>query len=223
MSLAVPENVWTVVVAGGTGTRFGRPKQYEMLGDRRLIDHAVAAATVASEGVVVVVPEPDVESERAHFGEAGVVVAGGGTRSESVRAGLAVVPEAATIICVHDAARPFASDQLFRSVIVAVGAGADGAVPGVPVTDTIKVVSPTGVVEQTPRRDTLVAVQTPQAFRSSTLRNAHAEAPEGTDDAALVESAGGLVVVVPGEAGNRKITHLHDLDWARARIGTSRA
>lgn len=210
----VSDTVWTIVVAGGSGQRFGRPKQFEDLGGRRVLDWAVAAAADVSAGVVVVLPAPDVVPGRLHE------VAGGTTRSESVRNGLAAVPASASIICVHDAARPFATHELFSSVIEAVAAGADGAVPGVPVADTVKVVSADGVVQHTPDRSTLVAVQTPQAFRASVLRRAHASGADGTDDASLVEALGGRVVVVAGEPRNRKITHPDDLVWARAEVGS---
>jgi 2-C-methyl-D-erythritol 4-phosphate cytidylyltransferase len=213
--LAQLENVWTIVVAGGSGARFGTAKQYEQLGEQRMIDHAVDTARAAGDGVVVVVPAVDVARESTRFAS---VVAGGASRSESVRAGLAAVPSEATVICVHDAARPFATDALFRSVIDTVHGGADGAIPGVPVTDTIKVVDADGAVVGTPQRDTLVAVQTPQAFRAEVLRAAHAGAAEGTDDAALVEAIGGRVVVVAGEVDNRKVTHPDDLQWARAAM-----
>jgi 2-C-methyl-D-erythritol 4-phosphate cytidylyltransferase len=206
----VDEVVWSVVVAGGTGQRLGRLKQYEELGDRRMLEWAVADASAASDGVVVVLPRQDA-------GASGTV-AGGSTRSESVRNGLGAVPEDATIVCVHDAARPFAGRALFDAVIKAVREGADGAVPGMPVTDTIKVVDAAGAVVSTPDRATLVAVQTPQAFRASVLRRAHAAAGEGTDDAALVERLGGNVVVVAGHPRNRKITDQSDLEWARAEV-----
>ena len=199
--------VWTIVVAGGTGQRFGGPKQYERLGDRRVLDWCVAAAEAASDGVVVVVPAADATREG--------VIAGGATRSESVRAGLAVVPSNATIICVHDGARPFASSDLFAMVIAAVIDGAEAAVPGVPVSDTIKQIDNAGAVVGTPARLELRAVQTPQAFRADVLRRAHAGAATATDDAALVEADGGRVVVVAGEEDNRKITDPNDLRWAR--------
>lgn len=201
--------MWTIVVGGGSGRRFGRAKQYELLGGRRVIDHARAVAESCSEGVVVVVPPDDAGREGA--------VAGGATRSESVRAGLAAVPDEATVICVHDAARPLATPALFERVIAAVADGADAAVPGVAVTDTIKEVRD-GVVQATPDRSTLVAVQTPQAFRASALREAHRCGTSATDDAALVETAGGRVVVVDGEPHNRKITDPGDLDWARRHL-----
>ncbi len=207
MSLPAAENVWTIVVAGGAGSRMGRPKQYEQIGSRRVIDHAAAAARAVSDGVVVVVPAADVVTEGG--------VAGGATRSDSVRAGLATVPPTATIICVHDAARPFASAELFTAVIAAISDGADAAVPGIAVTDTIKRIDADGIVVETPPRSALVAVQTPQAFRASVLRAAHASGRDATDDAALVELCGGRVVVVAGDQNNRKITHPDDLAWAR--------
>lgn len=197
------------MVGGGSGQRFGTLKQYEPLGDSRVIDHARAVAEATSHGVVVVVPADDAAREHA--------VSGGATRSDSVRAGLAAVPDDATIICVHDAARPFATPELFRSVIAAVAAGADGAIPGVAVTDTIKVVAD-GAVVSTPDRSSLVAVQTPQAFRAAVLRRAHHDGDASTDDAALVERLGGRVVVVDGDPRNRKITHPDDLEWARRQL-----
>ena len=123
---------------------------------------------------------------------------------------------------VHDAARPLASPDLYARVIAAVRAGADGAIPGLAVTDTIKVVDDDGVVVDTPDRASLVAVQTPQAFRAATLRAAHGSGGEATDDAALVEAFGGRVVVVAGEPANRKITTPADLDWAREQVEAGR-
>lgn len=206
--------MWTIVVAGGTGQRFGGPKQYERLGDRRVLDWCVAAATSASDGVVVVVPAADATREGG--------IAGGATRSDSVRAGLAQVPAEATIICVHDGARPFASSDLFATVIAAVINGADAAVPGVPISDTVKQIAADGAVVGTPARAELRAVQTPQAFRADVLRRAHAGAGDATDDAALVEADGGRVVVVAGEEHNRKITDPKDLRWARQHINQER-
>lgn len=183
-----------------------------------MIDRSVAIAAGVSDGVVVVVPAADLAHESSVFAPPVRVVAGGATRSASVRAGLAVVADDATIVCVHDAARPFATGHLYRVVIAAIVAGADGAVPGVPVTDTIKLVDADGLVQATPPRDRLVAVQTPQGFRAEVLRAAHANGADGTDDAALVEAAGGRVVVVTGEVDNRKVTHPDDLQWARSLV-----
>ena len=207
--------VWTIVVAGGAGTRFGGdvPKQYLSLGDARVLDHALAAARSVSDGVVLVVGAPFVDRAEPR---ADRVVAGGATRSASVRAGLAAVPDdgSVDVILVHDAARPRASADLFARVVDAVRAGADAVVPGVPVSDTIKRVAARdgrAVVVETPPRSELVAVQTPQGFRPAVLRAAHAGGAEATDDAAVVEAAGGAVVVVPGEPGNVKVTTPADL------------
>ena len=207
--------VWTIVVAAGSGTRFGRAKQYERLGDRRVLDWALEAARAVSEGVVLVVP-PDSAARR----EPGVdaVVPGGATRSESVRAGLAAVPGEADVVVVHDAARPLAAIALFEAVVAAVAAGADAAIPAIPVSNTVKRVEGERVVSTVERAD-LVEVQTPQCFAASALRAAHAGEAEATDDAALIEAAGGSVVVVPGDPANLKLTHPHDLVVARALLG----
>jgi len=202
------EIVWTIVVAAGSGLRFGSAKQFETIGGKKIVDWAVDEASKHSAGVVVVVPVGQVSGAGQ--------VEGGSTRSESVRRGLAAVPDTATIICVHDAARPFASPTVFQRVISAVVDGADAAVPGVAVVDTIKQVNESNVVVATPRRETLRAVQTPQAFRAESLRRAHAAGGEGTDDATLIEKMNGEVVVVEGEIVNRKITTREDLEWAVA-------
>jgi 2-C-methyl-D-erythritol 4-phosphate cytidylyltransferase len=145
-------------------------------------------------------------------GTAVSVVAGGPTRAASVRAGLEAVPADAEVVVVHDGARPLASPDLFHAVVDAVvQQGWDGAVPALPVSDTLKVVSD-GVVGATHDRSGLVAVQTPQAFRASVLRRAHAGGGEATDDAALVEACGGTVRVVPGDPRNLKVTTPADLE-----------
>ena len=201
--------VWAVIVAAGSGSRFGgaQPKQYELLGGRRVLDWSLEAARTTADGVVLVVASDRVDQPEP---AADLVVAGGATRSASVRAGLAGVPDDCDIVVVHDAARPLASLTLFEAVVGTVLAGADGAVPGVPVTDTIKRVDGDEVVD-TIERDDLVAVQTPQAFRADVLRRAHEGDPEATDDATLVEEVGGIVLVVPGEPSNIKITGPADL------------
>ncbi len=199
-----------IVVAGGAGARFGGPKQFQTVAGQRLVDRAVLAAARACDAVVLVLPAgtawdgPPVDA----------VVAGGATRAESVRAGLAAAGDA-DVVVVHDAARPLASDALFAAVLAATE-HADGAVPGLPVGDTIKRVQGSRVVSTLPR-DELVAVQTPQAFRADVLRAAHANRAEATDDAALVEAIGGTVVVVPGEPTNFKVTEPDDLERA-ARV-----
>jgi 2-C-methyl-D-erythritol 4-phosphate cytidylyltransferase len=199
--------VWAIVVAAGSGSRFGGPKQFVELEGRRVVDWALVASRSVADGVVLVVPPSHLEDEAP---AADVVVAGGATRSASVRAGLAAVPVGADVVVVHDAARPFAAPALFEAVVASVRAGADAAIPGVPIADTVKRVVD-GRVLGTLNRDELVAVQTPQAFAADALRKAHAGGGEATDDAALVEAAGGRVMVVPGDPANAKITFRTDL------------
>lgn len=210
--------VWAVVLAAGSGRRYGTaPKQYEVLGGERVVDRSLAVARSAADHVIVVLAPGDESEGRAfvEMGAADVAVVGGAERADSVRAALAVIDEEAAVIVVHDAARPLASSALHLAVVNAVHAGADAAIPAIPVTDTIKRVTHDAegrtVVLETPDRSTLVAVQTPQAFRADVLRHAHSTAGDATDDAALVEAMGGHVVVVEGEATNIKITGPNDL------------
>jgi 2-C-methyl-D-erythritol 4-phosphate cytidylyltransferase len=202
-----------IVVAAGGGERFGAPKQFLLLGTGRLVDRAVAAAAAACDEVVLVLPA-------GHAWDGAPVTAtvtGGATRAESVRAGLAAVSARADVIVVHDAARPLATPDLFRVVIAAVRGGADAAVPAVEVTDTVKRVDADRVLDTLPR-DSLVAVQTPQAFRADTLRSAHISGADATDDAALVEAAGGTVRTVAGDPRNLKVTTTTDLTVAAALL-----
>lgn len=202
--------VWTILVAAGTGSRFGQPKQYQPLGDRRVLDWSLRVASATSDGVVLVVPrdhlhDPEPLTDR--------VVAGGATRSASVRVGLEAVPHEAGVIIVHDGARPLATAELFLTVAAAVSDGAIAVVPALPVTDTVR--SRTfGPID----RADLVIVQTPQAFRADALRTAHAVARDASDDASLVEALGNEVSIVPGEPTNLKITYPTDLLVAEALL-----
>jgi 2-C-methyl-D-erythritol 4-phosphate cytidylyltransferase len=217
-------SAWAIVLAAGSGSRFGgdRPKLFERLAGRRVLDWSVQTARLACDGVILVVSadhsadhsaddRTDVESV------ADAVVVGGATRSDSVRAGLAALPSDCEVVAIHDGARPLATTALYAAVLDAVRAGADGALPGVAVTDTIKRVEGAVVVE-TLDRDSLVAVQTPQAFRVDVLRAAHLGGAGATDDGALVEAAGGKVVIVPSNSDNLKITHRADLERAEALV-----
>ena len=191
-----------------------------MLGAERVIDRSLAVARAAADHVVVVLPAGDEDAAAAlvESGAADVAVVGGAERSDSVRAALTVIDEDAAVIVVHDAARPLASAALHQTVVDAVHAGAEAVIPAVAVTDTIKRVEHDehghAFVVDTPDRSQLVAVQTPQAFRASTLRSAHASGLDATDDAALVELAGARVEIVLGEPTNLKITEPHDLEVA---------
>ncbi len=229
--------VWAIVVAGGSGRRYGGTKQFELLGGRPVHTWAVEAARSVADGVVLVVPEGaeialyDEPADGRGPGPVGAgstssqaerherdhrpdfVVTGGATRAASVRAGLLAVPNAAAVIVVHDAARPLATAALFEEVVAAVGAGASAVVPGLPIADTVKQVDG-AIVRATLDRRQLVRVQTPQGFIAAALRQAHAGEPEGTDDASLLEALGMAVVVVAGEEHNLKITTPPDLALA---------
>lgn len=203
--------LWCVVVAAGSGTRFGAPKQFAVIGGERVVDVSVRNASQACDGVVLVLPPRLPEDWAGDPPGADVVVTGGDTRSESSLAGVLAVPESAAVILVHDAARPLASAGLFHRVARAVSEGATGAVPVVPVVDSIRSVGGAPV-----DRETLRSVQTPQAFDAGALRSALARGHEATDDAQAVELDGGTIAMVPGEEDNVKITRRADLGFVAA-------
>ena len=180
-----------------------------------MVAWSVEAARVACDGVTLVVAASMVDELADGADGVDVVVVGGGTRSGSVRAGLATVPDDVDVVVCHDAARPGASAELFEGVIAAVRGGADGAVPALAVSDTLKRVpewgESGGIVAGTVDRSALYATQTPQAFRRDVLVAAHAGESEATDDAAQVEAAGGTVVAIAGEAAAHKVTEPDDL------------
>jgi 2-C-methyl-D-erythritol 4-phosphate cytidylyltransferase len=155
-------------------------------------------AAEMTAGVVAVVP-----SEVANRPEplADVTVAGGATRSASVRAGLAAVPDVATHVLVHDAARPVPVTEVWQRVLFALADGAEAVVPVVAVTDTLRE-RDGGTVD----RSRFMAVQTPQGFRVDVLRRAHDQETDATDDASLAEAAGAKVSTVDGDPRNLKIT-----------------
>ena len=198
-------SVAAIVVAGGRGERFGGLKQFAELHGRTLASISVQRCREVAQWVVLVVPA----SYEGEGEGADAVVRGGATRSESVRAGLQECGDA-DIVVIHDAVRPAASRALFMRVVEEVRHGAVAAIPGIAVTDTIKVVRG-GVVTSTPPREELIAVQTPQAFRKDVLAAAHEGGAVATDDAALVEALGERVHVVLGETGNFKVTEPSDL------------
>ncbi len=209
------------MVAGGSGHRFGGMKQFHDLCGRPVASWSLAVARAATDGAVLVVPAEDALSgggsaEAAGLG-ADLVVAGGPTRAASVRAGLDAVPDDAAIVVVHDAVRPLADAALFDAVIKAVRSGAAGAIPTLPVSDTLKRVEGDRVCS-TVDRDGLVTVQTPQAFDAPTLRRAHRDGGEATDDAGLLEQLGVGVCTVVGDPRNVKVTRPEDLELAAALL-----
>ncbi len=210
-----------ILVAAGSGTRLaaGVPKALVEVGGRSLLQHCLDTADTVSRisEIVVVVPAGQVAEVAATLrGRQAAVVAGGLTRDASVRAGLAQVTQADDVL-VHDAARPFVPAEVYERVIDAL-ADAQAVVPAIPVVDTIKRVRD-GVVVDTPPRDELVAVQTPQGFRVSALLAAHDGDDRGvTDDAMRVERAGIRVRVVTGSPRGFKITTPFDLAVAAAMV-----
>ena len=194
---------------------YDRPKAFVELGGVSLVARSVAAARVSGvvDEVVVMAPPESVDTVARELPDV-TVVAGGAERSDSVRAGLSAAGDA-DFVLVHDAARALTPPELFVRVVVALAGGARAVVPGLPVADTLKSVDEDGFVVDTPDRNVLRAVQTPQGFTADVLRRAHAGAADATDDAALVEALGVDVRVVPGEALAFKITTPFDLRVAQ--------
>ncbi len=198
--------------------------------------HAMARARAVAL-VVVVAPPAEVEAVRSLLDEHPpppsvelLVVPGGATRQESVRRGLAALPDDIAVVLVHDAARPLVPVDTVDAVAAAVRAGAPAVVPAVPVTDTVKQIaapaadgSPEPVVA-TPDRSLLRAVQTPQGFDRATLVEAHTKlaAEDITDDAGMVERLGVPVVLVPGHEEAFKVTRPLDLVLAEAVLARRR-
>jgi 2-C-methyl-D-erythritol 4-phosphate cytidylyltransferase len=211
---------WALLVAAGEGTRLGidRPKAFAQLAGRPLlaeslerldhcpwVDAIVVAAPVGWEEPAILLSEEIAASKVV------ACVTGGVTRADSVSAALAEVPEEALVVLVHDAARPLVDDAVVERVLEPLGEGFDGAVPVLPLEDTVKRVS-AGVVAETVEREELVRAQTPQAFLAPILRRAFAGDLGGaTDCASLVERAGGRVAVVEGDPRLVKVTAAADL------------
>ena len=213
-------SIWAVLVAAGRGERLGedRPKAFVRLGELPLLAEPLRRLDESSfiDAVVVVAPpeweEPAILlAEELGASKVTACVTGGETRTASVRAGVAEVPDDVAVILVHDAARPLLPDAVIGRLIGALGEGYDGAVPVLPVTDTVKRVRD-GVVDETLVRDDLVSVQTPQAFAAPALRAALAAGTEGSDCASLVEGNGGRIRTVEGDERLLKVTTRADLE-----------
>jgi 2-C-methyl-D-erythritol 4-phosphate cytidylyltransferase len=213
-------SVWAIVAAAGRGDRLGldRPKAFAALRGRPLLAESLERldATGWIDAIVVAAPEGWEEpavllAEELGCGKVSSSITGGPTRAESVRLALAEVPDDVSVVLVHDAARPLVTEEVVARVLVPLGEGWDGAVPGLPLADTVKRVRGEAVVETVSRED-LVAVQTPQAFVAPVLRRAAAAGEDASDCAALVERAGGRVKVVPGDPRLLKVTEPTDLE-----------
>jgi 2-C-methyl-D-erythritol 4-phosphate cytidylyltransferase len=223
-------SVWAVLVAAGRGERLGedRPKAFARLGELPLLAEPLRRLDESGwvDEIVLVAPpeweEPAILlAEELGASKVSSCVPGGETRTDSVRAGVAEVPDEVDVIVVHDAARPFLPEEVLERVIGALGDGFDGAVPGLPVADTVKR-APGGVVAETVPRDDLVTIQTPQAFVAPVLRAAlralgdDSSLSAATDCAALVERNGGRVRVVAGDERLLKVTTRADLERVAA-------
>jgi 2-C-methyl-D-erythritol 4-phosphate cytidylyltransferase len=213
-------SVWAIVAAAGSGDRLGadQPKAFVRLGELPLLAHSVGRLDRSDwvDEIVVAAPpgweEPAILlAEELGAGKVSACVTGGATRAETVRIALAEVAPDAAVVLVHDAARPLLTEAVIERVLAPLSDGWDGAVPGLPVADTIKRVDGDRVLETLPRGH-LVAVQTPQAFVADVLREAAAAGGEASDCAALVEARGGRVKVVPGDRRLLKVTTREDLE-----------
>jgi 2-C-methyl-D-erythritol 4-phosphate cytidylyltransferase/2-C-methyl-D-erythritol 2,4-cyclodiphosphate synthase len=216
-------SIAAILVAGGSGQRAGGPKQWRPLAGRPLLRWAAEGLLGGVERLVAVVPAG--EEARGRDALAGLpveaVVAGGATRTASVAAGLqALAPDPPRVVLVHDAARPFVGRRHIARLLEALEE-ADGAVPALPVADTLKR-GANGLVVETASREGLYRAQTPQAFRWEAVVAAYRGADEASDDAALVERAGGRVALVPGDPLLFKLTYPEDFAMAEALAGAAR-
>lgn len=212
-------SVWALLLAAGSGERLGgeQPKAFARLGELPLLAESLRRLDESPwiDQIVVAAPpgweEPSILlAEELAVTKVAAVVAGGSTRADSTRAALAEVPDDAVAVLVHDAARPLVTDEVIERVLGPLAEGADGAVPALPVADTIKRVE-AGTVVETLNRGELVAAQTPQAFPVPTLRAALAAVEDVTDCASAVEANGGRVRVVQGDPRLLKVTSPADL------------
>jgi 2-C-methyl-D-erythritol 4-phosphate cytidylyltransferase len=217
-------STWAVLVAAGRGERLGedRPKAFVRLGDLPLLAEPLRRLDESElvDAVVVVCPpeweEPAILlAEEIGASKVTACVTGGETRTDSVRAGVAEVPEEAAVILVHDAARPLLPEGVIERLVAALAEGYDGAVPALPVADTVKRVDGELVLE-TLDRSQLVTVQTPQAFVAPVLRACVESTQGGTDCASLVEASGGRVRTVAGDERLLKVTTRADLERVAA-------
>jgi 2-C-methyl-D-erythritol 4-phosphate cytidylyltransferase len=221
----VPVTVAALLLGAGAGNRLGAsvPKAFSEVAGRTLLVHSLDRfrAHPLVRDVVVIVPAAYVDRAQAMTGTVDVI-AGGVTRLDSVRVGLAALADDIDAVLVHDVARPFVPAAVIDRVVAALADGADAVVPGLAVTDTIKRVDGGERVVETVDRSELRAIQTPQGFRVAALVAAHEGAPEASDDAGLIEALGGTVIVVPGAEEAFKITRPWDLRVAEALAARGR-
>ena len=215
----------TLVVAAGAGSRagVGDPKQWRLLAGKPVLRWSVETLLAAGSRPVIVVAAEDMQARAAEVlaGLSGWrVVVGGETRAASVQAGMsALAPDDDATVLIHDAARPLLPRAVIDRLLNAIADGADGALPVLPVADTLKRRSDATI--QTVDREGLFRAQTPQAFRAGALAAAWRDWPDDrtpTDDAAVVEQAGGTVVMVGGDPRLMKLTYPEDFEMVERLI-----
>jgi 2-C-methyl-D-erythritol 4-phosphate cytidylyltransferase len=220
-------STWAVLVAAGRGERLGgeRPKAFVGLGERVLLAESLERLETSEwiDAIVIVVPEEWEEpaillAEELGAGKVRSAVAGGPTRAESVRAGVAEVPDDALVVLVHDAARPLLPDEVVARVLAGLAEDWDGVAAGLPLADTLKRVDAHGAVDETVDRTGLYAIQTPQGFPAATLRAALARGGDASDCAGLVERAGGRIRIVEGDPRLVKVTTAADLAFVETLL-----
>ncbi len=217
--------VSAIIPAAGSGERFGEEKQFKLLSGRPLFFHTLKLFLQSDyiDEIIVAVPSANVDSTHRDVlsmsaGKPVKVVAGGTRRQDSVKNGIDVSDSHSTLVCIHDAARPFVTEDLIQRSISACEF-ADGAVVGIPSKDTVKF-SENGLVKETLDREKIWLAQTPQCFHKNKLLQAlyYAETENltGTDESALMEAMGFSIKLVDGDSNNFKITTKDD--WIRAEI-----
>ena len=221
--------VSAIIPAAGSGERFGEEKQFKLLSGRPLFFHTLKLFLQSDyiDEIIVAVPNANVDSTHRDVlsmsaGKPVKVVAGGTRRQDSVKNGIDVSDSDSTLVCVHDAARPFVTEDLIQRSISACEF-ADGAVVGIPSKDTVKF-SENGLVKETLDREKIWLAQTPQCFHKNKLIQAlyYAETENltGTDESALMEAMGFSIKLVDGDSNNFKITTKDD--WIRAEVVAAR-
>ena len=212
-------SVSAIIAAAGSGERFGAgyPKALIQLSSRTLLEHAVASLAPVVDQIIISAPIGFESQMSALVGDGITVVTGGTSRSMSVRN--ALVHVTSDYVLIHDAARALASTELAQRIIDQLRAGEKAVIPGLEQFDTVKTVDADGFVTSTLDRASLRSIQTPQGFLTSALRDAHSTSTDATDDGALIESRGGKVKVIEGEARALKITTPADLNTALGFLG----
>ncbi len=221
--------VSAIIPAAGSGERFGEVKQFKLFSGRPLLFHTLKLFLQSDyiDEIIVAVPSASVDSTHRDVlsmsaGKPVKVVAGGTRRQDSVKNGIDVSDSHSTLVCIHDAARPFVTEDLIQRSISACEF-ADGAVVGIPSKDTVKF-SENGLIKETLDREKIWLAQTPQCFHKNkllqALYNAEKENLIGTDESALMEAMGFSIKLVDGESNNFKITTKDD--WIRAELVASR-